>query len=69
MLLQKLQENVSKFYWLGDCMHNVIVLLFADEFNLKWVRRATWSVLAEWYNLGVELNIAMGDLEVSFKYC
>ena len=32
--------------------------------HLKVVREATWGVRAQWYDLGVELGISVGTLQV-----
>ena len=33
--------------------------------HLKMVREVTWDVRAKWYNLGVELQLNVGTLNVS----
>ena len=33
--------------------------------HLKMVREATWDVRAQWYDIGVELGISVGTLQVS----
>ena len=33
--------------------------------HLKMVREVTWDVRAHWYDIGVELKINLGTLEVS----
>ena len=35
--------------------------------HLKMVREATWDVRAKWYDLGVELGINVGTLEVIYS--
>ena len=33
--------------------------------HLKMVREVTWDVRAKWYDIGVELKVNLGTLEVS----
>ena len=46
--------------------HSIISItgpLNVDD-HLKVVREATWGVRAQWYDLGVELGISVGTLQV-----
>ena len=46
----------------------MIACVHVDGFTLKWIRRVTWEVRSNWRDLGIELKVDCGTLEVYTLY-